>query len=233
VIAYQEILGAEKAENFVESLQTLIEHLENRQGQLSTELQETTVTLEVFKRLRAGSNGTVTEAIAIEAISHLEQAVIPQLSAVPEPVESEEAVASLDNTDVESAPEVVTEAPKSGRSTTSKRPKEKSLMSPAVAKPADPPKSLTFHPRQSILREFEGKPLQDAIIMILKRAVGEPFSIDDILSALYGKKIGKESIKAARPVVIAELSKGKLANYWSSVAGRRGYYMMKPDAKPK
>jgi hypothetical protein len=186
---------------------------------------------EVFKRLNAGGNDTVTEAIAVEAISHLEQAVIPQLNAVPEPVELAETLPPSGNSVIASAPDLVTEIPKSKRSTTRKHPRAKPPASQVEPKSTSPSKSLAFHPRKSILREFEGSPLRDAIAMILRREVGEPLSVDDILYGLYGKNLSKENLKAARPVVIAELSKGKLANYWSSVAGRRGYYMISLEAK--
>ncbi|NJR50560.1 MAG: hypothetical protein HC780_14295 [Leptolyngbyaceae cyanobacterium CSU_1_3] len=56
--------------------------------------------------------------------------------------------------------------------------------------------------------------------------MGEPFSVNDVIYSLYGKNLSKESLKAARPVVLAELSKGKMSNHWSNVEGRKGYYML-------
>lgn len=210
VIAYQEILGTEKAANFVESMQALMEHLEVRQQQLATELHEITTTIEVFKRFGASDNGRVPEALQIAAIAHLEQANIPQLQGVTDLVPSEEIPAE------EAKPEKV-----------KRRGRRKAK---AVSEVVDAEESATFHPRRSTLREFQGQTLRDAISSILRRNAGDALSVDDVMYALYGKNVSKTGFKKAKPVVISELSKGKLANYWSSVAGRRGYYTIEPDA---
>jgi hypothetical protein len=207
VIAYQEILGTEKAANFVESMQTLMEHLEVRQRQLATELHEITETIEVFKRFGTSDNGRIPEALQVAAIAHLEQADVPQLQAVTETVAPEDTDEGF-------------EPPRKRRGRKAKEVSESAVEEPEIA----------FHPRRSTLREFQGKTLRDAITMILQRRAGEALSVDDIMYALYGKNVSKAGFKAAKPVVISELSKGKLSNYWSSVAGRRGYYTIEPGA---
>ncbi|MGV0027277.1 hypothetical protein [Phormidesmis priestleyi] len=89
--------------------------------------------------------------------------------------------------------------------------------------------SSTFSPRTSVLRSYQGKTIRDAIKMILQSEAGEEFSVNDILYALYGKTISKDALKLARPIVLAELSKGKMANHWSNVPGRKGYYTFLED----
>ncbi|KAM3114766.1 hypothetical protein [Phormidesmis sp. 146-33] len=89
--------------------------------------------------------------------------------------------------------------------------------------------SSTFSPRTSVLRAYQGKTIRDAIKMILQSEAGEEFSVNDILYALYGKTISKDALKVARPIVLAELSKGKMANHWSNVPGRKGYYTFLED----
>jgi hypothetical protein len=87
----------------------------------------------------------------------------------------------------------------------------------------------TFSPRNSVLRAYQGKTIRDAIKMILQSEAGEEFSVNDILFALYGKTISKDALKLARPIVLAELSKGKMADHWSNVPGRKGYYTFLED----
>ncbi len=95
--------------------------------------------------------------------------------------------------------------------------------SSAKASPAQ--KYSTFHPRRSVLKEFEGKTLREAIRIILTRRANEALSINDVMDELYGKTISKESFKVAKSVVVVELSKGKLAKQWSSAPGQRGVYI--------
>jgi hypothetical protein len=90
-------------------------------------------------------------------------------------------------------------------------------------------KRSTFSPRTSVMRAYYGKTIRDAIKMILQSEAGEEFSVNDILYALYGKTISKDALKVARPIVLAELSKGKMANHWSNVPGRKGYYTFLED----
>ena len=89
--------------------------------------------------------------------------------------------------------------------------------------------SSAFSPRTSVLRAYQGKTIRDAIKMILQSEAGEEFSVNDILYALYGKTINKDALKLARPIVLAELSKGKMADHWSNVPGRKGYYTFLED----
>jgi hypothetical protein len=213
VIAYQAILGTNRATGFVDSVNTLIEHLEIRQQQLASELQETTTTLEVFKRL-SGSGDESGHSLPLSSIAHLEQQ-IPQL----EPVVDAETINGHST-----ARGMATESNSESRGATS-------TFSRGDSHELDnEQKRSPFSPRTSVVREFQGKTLRQAIKMILQRKLDQPFSIDEILYTLYGRNMSKESFKIAKPIVITELSKGKAGNHWSSVEGRRGFYMLTSEA---
>jgi hypothetical protein len=226
VIAYQEILSKAQAENFEESLHTLIEHLETRQHQLARELQEVTTTLQVFSRMSSGNlDEGIESSIVVDAIAHLESINRPQLETVEEPVStSSNGAATVAAPTTSSTPEKAasTKGAKKAGSSTKKaaEPKASSASSATV-------ESGSFHPRRSVLKEFQGKTLSDTLKLILKRQVGKPLSLDEIMVTLYGKSISEKSAEIARPVVVHELSKGKGKGYWTSVTGRRGYYLIK------
>lgn len=167
--------------SFVESMTTLIEHLETRRQQLDTELRETTAAIEVLKRLD-GQKGEA--ASAGDADESNGQAAPRRRGRIPRAKSNDTTVAVT---------------------------------------------SSAFSPRTSVLRAYQGKTIRDAIKMILQSEAGEEFSVNDILYALYGKTISKDALKVARPIVLAELSKGKMANHWSNVPGRKGYYTFLED----
>ncbi|HEY9646165.1 MAG TPA: hypothetical protein V6C88_07345 [Chroococcidiopsis sp.] len=228
MVAFQEILGKTQAESFATSLQVLVNHLEIHQRQLISALQETTTTLEVFKRLGSGDSTKTVEPLTLAAIAQLEQTVVPQLHAIAEHAVREEVrPASIEADDdiaqATPAAEAVTTKPATKRKVTKASKK-------TLSKSGGAQKYSTFHPRHSTVREFQGKTLREAIKIVLKRRENEALGIDEVMDALYGKTISKESYKVAKSVVVVELSKGKLAKLWSSVPGRRGHYIFTTDS---
>lgn len=252
MVAFQEILGKQQAEQFTTSLDAVVSHLEARQRQIIAALQETSTTLEVFKRLSSGNSAQTVTPITLAAIAQLEQAVVPKLEAIAEPVAPQaesfptaeaSPTESAVETAIETEPEIETEIeaeselepepevseppPQAKRTKTPKAaPKtSKKTNTKGSSKGKAAQKYATFHPRRSVLKEFEGKTLRDAIKIILTRRANEAFTINDVMDALYGNTISPESFKVAKSVVVVELSKGKLTKQWSSVPGQRGVYM--------
>ncbi|HEY9647516.1 MAG TPA: hypothetical protein V6C88_14160 [Chroococcidiopsis sp.] len=234
--AFQEILGKKQAEQFSTSMNVLVGHLEARQRQLIAALQETSTTLEVFKRLGSADSASSIEPLTLTAIAQLEQAVVPQLQAIAgQAVQVAEVLPIAETAVAEPAAVVVPEAeeteiaevdepaPSGKRAKKTKTTAKGGAKSSAKASPAQ--KYSTFHPRRSVLKEFEGKTLREAIRIILTRRANEALSINDVMDELYGKTLSKESFKVAKSVVVVELSKGKLAKQWSSAPGQRGVYI--------
>jgi hypothetical protein len=218
MVSYQDLLSKAQAANFEESLHTLIDHLETRQRQLALALQETTTTLQVLKRLNGAEAGQLSESAVVDELAHLEAIHLPQLTATESSIGSNGDGDSASN-DAPSAPTAVAEKPVSTRS------KTVSTDSKAeVPSNDDRQLPLGFHPRRSVLKEFQGKILRDAIKIVLKRKQGQHVSIDELMIALYGKNISEKNAEIARTVVIHELSKGKISGHWAGVPQRKGYY---------
>ncbi|MGG6297543.1 hypothetical protein ACQ4M4_24375 [Leptolyngbya sp. AN02str] len=221
MIDYQDILGEKQATAFVESLQTVVEHLEVRQQQLIAALQQTAATLSAFKQLQGGDANQPLDAIALATIAHLEDDSLPQLQAVAEEI-SDATIHPETNEqpEVETIQEPSQKARRNRKLTSSKQ----STRDESESKESSSSDS-SFNPRHALLREFEGKTVRDAITTILQRQPGEPMNTEDVTRALYGRRISQENLKAAKRLVVVELSKGKLANRWANVEGKRGYYV--------
>jgi hypothetical protein len=224
VISYQDLLSKPQAANFGESLHTLIEHLEVQQHQLAAALQDTTTTLQVLKRLNGGQTGQVVEADIAAQIAQLETISLPTMQSIAPGVAVNLAVESVPP--ASESPADSAASPQKSRSTT--KPSLRTVSKSADNDLENRAVSASFHPRRSILKEFQGKILRDAIKIILKRKQGQPVSIDEIMVALYGKNISEKNAEISRTVVIHELSKGKTDGHWTGVPQRKGYYWI-PD----
>jgi hypothetical protein len=226
VIFYQDLLSKTQAANFGESLHTLIEHLETQQHQLASALQDTTTTLQVLKRLNGGQPEQMIDSSVVNEIAHLEAITLPQLQSMMAPIAADLEVSSSEDelTDTQSAAKSLenTQAKSKGRRVST--PKTPQVSSKGEDAPADNRFSANFHPRRSVLKEFQGKILREALKTILKRKQGQPVSIDEVMLALYGKNISEKNAEIARTVVIHELSKGKSDGHWTGVPQRKGYY---------
>jgi hypothetical protein len=221
VIAYQDLLGKTQAASFEDSLHTLIEHLETRQHQLTSALQETTTTLQVLKRLNGNNAGQPFDLSVLENVAHLEAVSLLQPQAAALTGNDEVADSTLNGTGAAEAGD-----------TPQAKSRKKSSTAKGAGKTASKAEKETgeaqaysgFHPRRSILKEFQGKILREALKMVLKRKQGQPVSIDEVMLALYGKNISEKNAEIARTVVIHELSKGKGDGHWTGVPQRKGYY---------
>ncbi len=223
MISYQEILGKTKAATFAESLSTLVGHLEVRQQQLAAALQQTTATIEALKQLD-GKNGT----FSLESLTKLDL--------------SGEITIPTQNGAVAAEEEESVEAPRRGRKKGSKmaakpaapvaeKPKRKgrgpakAAVSTAKTKESAP-KRARGASRAGLLKEFQEKTLRESILLVLTRRKDEPVSIEEILQALYGRSVPRDTLKAAKPTIAAELSRGKANDLWIAVPDQPGRYMV-------
>ncbi|MGG6294985.1 hypothetical protein ACQ4M4_11210 [Leptolyngbya sp. AN02str] len=248
-------LGTQRAETFVESLQVVVRQREARQRQLLEELQTTAETLGAMKQLMNGSRPELASAIEVATIVPLEEGEAAPLQTdeleeegaeVSTAEEAEAMEEPDDGTPAMEEPEPSTKRQSNRRKMSTKlgrRPKTTARKSPKTTKAsraaesADPSEETSessaepsegksnFNPRESVLKEFQGQTIRAAIQTVLERHAGQPFSTNDVLEALYGKRISQENLQVARRLITVELSKGKLAGVWTNVEGQRGHYM--------
>jgi hypothetical protein len=228
MISYQDILGKTKAATFAESLNTLVGHLELRQKELAVALQKTSSTIEALKQLDSKNGGP-----SLESLTQLDLSSITNGTAAVEEEEDEEE---------EEEEEEVVEAPRRGRKKAVKAApakvvepepkrrgrgpgKAKAAVSAAKTKTTkEAPKRARGASRAGLLKEFQDKTLRDSILMVLTRRKGEAVSIEEILQALYGRTVPRDVIKAAKPTIAAELSRGKANGLWIAVPDQAGRY---------
>ncbi|MGG6297801.1 hypothetical protein ACQ4M4_25695 [Leptolyngbya sp. AN02str] len=253
MIDLQSVLGTEQATTFVESLQTVIHQLEVRQQHLVEELRDTSATLNAVKQIMAGSLTEATDAIEIATIVSLEDTEASHLQGPEgsneEEEEEEEVAPSTKSRRSSTKSSTKTKATKTKRRKSSAKLGRRPKLSPKASKAETPTgedlaessthteisssdaiaAASNFNPRESVLKEFQDQTLRTSIKTILERNAGQPMSTDDVLQALYGKRISQENLQMARRVIVVELSKGKLAGIWANVDGRRGHYIMPLD----
>ncbi|KAB8331457.1 hypothetical protein SD80_023395 [Scytonema tolypothrichoides VB-61278] len=77
--------------------------------------------------------------------------------------------------------------------------------------------------RASMLSEYEGKFLIDAICILLQKNSGKIFSVADVITGLYGE-LNAEQLTEIKTAVHNELSRGHRIGRFSRVPDKIGYY---------
>jgi hypothetical protein len=93
------------------------------------------------------------------------------------------------------------------------------IIKPKKKKPFLLPKAK----RASMLPEYEGKFLIDAICILLQKNSGKIFSVADVITGLYGE-LNAEQLAEIKTAVHNELSRGHRIGRFSRVPEKTGYY---------